>query len=157
LTASIVPTAAVIRSAITSGGRCPATTSDSCANTGSGEHQSVERNVVLQEGREVAGLRCRGQPDDQPGEFAALLGRGVLRSEGGGDRFDGLSARDLALIVIAITGGATVLSHVNDSGFWLVGRFLGMDVKTTLRTWTVMETLPGGIGFAFAFALSLVL
>jgi len=69
---------------------------------------------------------------------------------------DGLSSADLALIVIAIAGGSTVLSHVNDSGFWLVGRFLGMDPKTTLRTWTVMVTLIGTIGFVFAFALSLV-
>ncbi|WP_370890492.1 GntP family permease [Janibacter sp. GXQ6167] len=69
----------------------------------------------------------------------------------------GLTELDLALIVIAIAAGSTVLSHVNDSGFWLVGRFLGMDEKTTLKTWTVMETLLGGIGFAFAFALSLVL
>jgi GntP family gluconate:H+ symporter len=69
----------------------------------------------------------------------------------------GLSQIDLALIVVAIACGATVLSHVNDSGFWLVGRFLGMDEKTTLKTWTVMETLLGGIGFVFAFALSLVL
>ena len=69
----------------------------------------------------------------------------------------GLSQVDLALIVVAIACGATVLSHVNDSGFWLVGRFLGMDEKTTLRTWTVMETLLGGIGFVLAFALSLVL
>lgn len=69
----------------------------------------------------------------------------------------GLSAIDLTLVVIAIAGGATVLSHVNDSGFWLVGRFLGMDVKTTLRTWTVMETLIGSIAFLIAFLLSLVL
>ncbi|MGO1166266.1 MAG: GntP family permease [Janibacter sp.] len=69
----------------------------------------------------------------------------------------GLSSIDLTLIVIAIAGGATVLSHVNDSGFWLVGRFLGMDEKTTLKTWTVMETLIGTIGFVFAFLLSLVL
>jgi GntP family gluconate:H+ symporter len=69
----------------------------------------------------------------------------------------GLSEADLALIVIAIAGGATVLSHVNDSGFWLVGRFLAMDEKTTLRTWTVMETLLGSIGFAFALLLSLFL
>ena len=69
----------------------------------------------------------------------------------------GLSSIDLALVVVAIAGGATVLSHVNDSGFWLVGRFLGMDVKTTLRTWTVMETLIGVIAFVFAFVLSLVL
>ena len=59
-----------------------------------------------------------------------------------------------ALTVIAIAGGATVLSHVNDSGFWLVGRFYGMDVKTTLKTWTVMETLLGSIGFLIAFAVS---
>ena len=66
------------------------------------------------------------------------------------------SALDLALIVIAIACGSTVLSHVNDSGFWLVGKFLGMDVKTTLKTWTVMETLLGGIGFLIALAISLV-
>ena len=56
---------------------------------------------------------------------------------------DGLSRPDLALIVIAIAGGATVLSHVNDSGFWLVSRFFQMDEATTLKTWTVMETLLG--------------
>jgi gluconate:H+ symporter, GntP family len=68
-----------------------------------------------------------------------------------------LSASYLALTVIAIAGGATVLSHVNDSGFWLVSRFFGMDEKTTLKTWTVMVTLLGTIGFLFAFLLSLVL
>lgn len=69
----------------------------------------------------------------------------------------GLSRVDTALVVIAIAGGATVLSHVNDSGFWLVGRFLEMDVKTTLRTWTVMETLIGVIGFLLAWLLSALL
>ncbi|WP_222193496.1 GntP family permease [Modestobacter italicus] len=67
-----------------------------------------------------------------------------------------LSRLDTALVVIAIACGATVLSHVNDSGFWLVGRFLEMDVKTTLRTWTVMETLIGVVGFAIAWLLSLI-
>ncbi|OCP03030.1 MULTISPECIES: GntP family permease [unclassified Ensifer] len=62
----------------------------------------------------------------------------------------GLSSFDLCFLVIAIACGATVLSHVNDSGFWLVGRFLDMDERTTLKTWTVMETLLGVIGFAFA-------
>lgn len=62
----------------------------------------------------------------------------------------GLSELDLCFLVIAIASGATVLSHVNDSGFWLVGRFLNMDEKTTLKTWTVMETLLGTIGFALS-------
>ncbi|MGY1714464.1 GntP family permease [Geodermatophilus nigrescens] len=70
---------------------------------------------------------------------------------------DGLTSIDLALIVIAIAAGATVLSHVNDSGFWLVSRFFQMDEKTTLKTWTVMETLLGTIGFALALVLSLFL
>lgn len=68
----------------------------------------------------------------------------------------GLSELDLTFIVIAIAGGATVLSHFNDSGFWLVGRFLNMDEKTTLKTWTVMETLIGTIGFLIAALLSVV-
>lgn len=62
----------------------------------------------------------------------------------------GLSQFDLCFLVIAIASGSTVLSHFNDSGFWLVGRFLNMDEKTTLKTWTVMETLLGSIGFALA-------
>ncbi len=69
----------------------------------------------------------------------------------------GLSAFDLCFLVIAIACGSTVLSHVNDSGFWLVGRFLEMDEKTTLKTWTVMETLLGVIGFVFALIGSLLL
>ena len=55
--------------------------------------------------------------------------------------------------MVAIAAGATVLSHVNDSGFWLVSRFFGMDVKTTLKTWTVMETTLGVTAFLLAVVL----
>lgn len=61
----------------------------------------------------------------------------------------------LALMVIAIASGATILSHVNDSGFWLVNRYFGLSEKDTLRSWTVMETLIALTGFAVVFALSL--
>lgn len=60
----------------------------------------------------------------------------------------------LGLIVISIASGATVFSHVNDSGFWLVNRFFGMTEKQTLQTWTVMETIIGFVGFAVVFAIS---
>ncbi|GAA2068387.1 GntP family permease [Aeromicrobium halocynthiae] len=56
----------------------------------------------------------------------------------------------IALLVTAIAAGSTVLSHVNDSGFWLVSRFFGMDEKTTLKTWTVQETTLGLAAFAVA-------
>lgn len=68
----------------------------------------------------------------------------------------GLSELDLTFIVIAIAGGATVLSHFNDSGFWLVSRFLNMDEKTTLKTWTVMETLLGTIAFLIVALASML-
>jgi GntP family gluconate:H+ symporter len=55
--------------------------------------------------------------------------------------------------VVAVAAGSVVVSHVNDSGFWLVGRFFEMDVKTTFKTWTVMETTIGVMGFAIAAAV----
>ena len=48
-----------------------------------------------------------------------------------------------AAMCCAICGGATALSHVNDAGFWLVSTFLEIDEKTTLKSWTIMETLIG--------------
>ncbi|MGA8994881.1 MAG: GntP family permease, partial [Nocardioidaceae bacterium] len=65
----------------------------------------------------------------------------------------GLGSLQVALLVTAIAAGATVLSHVNDSGFWLVSRFFGMDERTTLKTWTVMETTLGLSAFAVAAVL----
>jgi len=62
----------------------------------------------------------------------------------------------LACITAAIAGGATVCSHFNDSGFWLVKSLLRIDEKTTLKTWTVMETIVGLTGFAVALFISLV-
>ena len=66
----------------------------------------------------------------------------------------GLPPVHLACITAAIAGGATVCSHFNDSGFWLVKSLLGMDEKTTLKTWTVMETLVGFTGFLVALVIS---
>jgi Gnt-I system low-affinity gluconate transporter len=64
------------------------------------------------------------------------------------------SAPAIALITIAIASGATVISHVNDSGFWLVSRYLGLSEKNTLRSWTVLETILGCVGFLIVFAIS---
>jgi Gnt-I system low-affinity gluconate transporter len=68
-----------------------------------------------------------------------------------------LSQPHEALIVISIAAGATILSHVNDSGFWLVGKYLGMDEKQTLQTWTVMETIIAVSGLVFAWLLYMLI
>ncbi len=67
-----------------------------------------------------------------------------------------LTQIDKALIVLSIAAGSTILSHVNDSGFWLVGKYLGMDEKETLRSWTVMETIISVVGFLFVLLLSFI-
>lgn len=68
----------------------------------------------------------------------------------------GLSAPELALVAVAIAAGATAMSHVNDSGFWLVNRYFGQTTVQTLRTWTVSATLVGFTGFAVAALLTLL-
>lgn len=65
-----------------------------------------------------------------------------------------LSPLYLACVTAAVAGGATVCSHFNDSGFWLVKSLVGMDEKTTLKTWTIMETLVGASGFVVALIIS---
>ena len=65
-----------------------------------------------------------------------------------------LSPIYLACTTAAVAGGATVCSHFNDSGFWLVKSLVGLDEKTTLKTWTIMETLVCGTGFVVALIIS---
>jgi GntP family gluconate:H+ symporter len=60
------------------------------------------------------------------------------------------------LLVLATGAGSLVLSHVNDSGFWLIKEFFNMTVPQTLQTWTVAETIIGVVGLCFTLLLSLV-
>lgn len=62
-----------------------------------------------------------------------------------------------ALLVIGIASGATILSHVNDSGFWLVSQYLNLSEKDTFRTWTVMTTLIALTGLVVSSILWFVL
>jgi len=67
------------------------------------------------------------------------------------------SGTDPDMMVLAIGAGSMVLSHVNDSGFWLFKEYFGTSVRDTLRTWTVMETLVALTGLAGVMALDRVL
>lgn len=57
-----------------------------------------------------------------------------------------LSGGKLAALSVCIAGGSIILSHVNDSGFWLFGKFTGATELQTLKTWSVMETILGTTG-----------
>jgi Gnt-I system low-affinity gluconate transporter len=58
----------------------------------------------------------------------------------------------MAALSICIAGGSIVLSHVNDSGFWLFGKFTGATELQTLKTWTVMESILGSTGATVGMA-----
>jgi Gnt-I system low-affinity gluconate transporter len=69
----------------------------------------------------------------------------------------GLTGIDSALLVVAIAAGASAFSHVNDSGFWLVSRYLHLDTRETLLSWTILSGIVGACGFGMALILSILL
>lgn len=56
----------------------------------------------------------------------------------------------LAALVASIAAGSSVLSHVNDGGFWMIKQYLGLTEKETFRSWTMMTTYLALIGFVFS-------
>jgi H+/gluconate symporter-like permease len=56
-------------------------------------------------------------------------------------------ALDPALVCIAVGSGAIGLSHVNDSGLWIVKEFFGMSLTDTFKTWSACTTIAaiGGL------------
>ena len=62
-----------------------------------------------------------------------------------------LQGMQLVLVALSACFGALGLSHVNDAGFWVVTRYLGLSVADGLRTWTVLTTVMGLAGFAFVW------
>ncbi|WP_286887358.1 GntP family permease [Aneurinibacillus sp. UBA3580] len=63
---------------------------------------------------------------------------------------------NLELLVLATGAGSLILSHVNDSGFWLIKEFFNMTVPQTLKTWTVMETILSIAALIFILLLDIV-
>ena len=63
----------------------------------------------------------------------------------------GLDSMQLVLVTLSACFGGLGLSHVNDAGFWVVTRYLGLSVADGLKTWTVLTTLMGLTGFALVW------
>jgi gluconate transporter len=62
---------------------------------------------------------------------------------------------DASLMVLAVGAGSLMCSHVNDSGFWMFKEYMGLSLKDTFRSWSLMETLVGLVGLMFVLILSL--
>jgi Gnt-I system high-affinity gluconate transporter len=61
------------------------------------------------------------------------------------------------LLVLSIGAGSMVLSHVNDTGFWLFREYFGVSIKDTLRSWTIMETILAVVGLLGLMMLQYVI
>jgi GntP family gluconate:H+ symporter len=61
------------------------------------------------------------------------------------------------LLVLATGTGSLILSHVNDPGFWMIQSFFKLEMKETLGTWTVLETVLSVAGLCGTLLLGMVL
>ena len=66
------------------------------------------------------------------GSVACAMGAGIIAAM---PQIAVMSPMQLAVLALAIGGGAFSCSHVNDSGFWMFKECLGVDVKTALKAW----------------------
>jgi len=63
---------------------------------------------------------------------------------------------DKAMVVVAIGAGSAVISHANDSFFWVVTQMTGMDVKTGYRTHSLGTLVLGCSAVSALFVVSLI-
>ena len=65
----------------------------------------------------------------------------------------GYSSIQVVVLTLATCFGGLGLSHINDSGFWIVTKYQGLSVADGLKTWTVLTTVLGLAGFLLCLAL----
>jgi gluconate:H+ symporter, GntP family len=63
---------------------------------------------------------------------------------------------DKALVVSAIGAGAMVVSHANDSGFWILTQFSGIDVKTGYRVYTLGTLIVGSFAALLVYVATFI-
>lgn len=83
----------------------------------------------------------------------AILTTGGLLSEA----VMGLNPIQCVLVTLAACFGGLGASHINDSGFWIVTKYLGLSVADGLKTWTVLTTILGFTGFLITWCVWLVI
>jgi GntP family gluconate:H+ symporter len=58
------------------------------------------------------------------------------------------------LLVLATGSGSIIFSQLNDPGFWLIQSFFKLEVKETLATWSVLETVLSVAGLGMTLLLA---
>lgn len=61
------------------------------------------------------------------------------------------------LMVLSVGAGSIFGSHINDTGFWMFKEFLGLSLKQTFLSWTIMETTMAILGLIGVLLLDALL
>jgi gluconate:H+ symporter, GntP family len=67
------------------------------------------------------------------------------------------SENGMLLCVLAMGAGSMMISHANDSYFWVIARFSGLDVNTMLKVYSTATVWMGLISFAMVYLLSMII
>jgi GntP family gluconate:H+ symporter len=60
------------------------------------------------------------------------------------------------LAVLAMGAGSMIVSHANDSYFWVISNFAGVDIDTNLRVYSTSTVVMGCVVFIFIWVTSLL-
>lgn len=61
------------------------------------------------------------------------------------------------LTVLSMGAGSMMISHANDAYFWVITKFSGLDIKTTLKVYSVASVIMGLITLMMVYLLSLII
>ncbi|SAK94888.1 gluconate transporter [Caballeronia pedi] len=61
---------------------------------------------------------------------------------------------NLELLVLAVSSGGLMLSHLNDSGFWLFKEYFRLSVGDTLKTWTLLVSFQSLVALVVILLLN---
>jgi gluconate:H+ symporter, GntP family len=67
------------------------------------------------------------------------------------------SGNGMLLCVLAMGAGSMMISHANDSYFWVIAKFSGLDVNTMLKVYSTVTIWMGLISFAMVYLLSMII
>ena len=60
------------------------------------------------------------------------------------------------MVYLAVCCGGTMISHVNDAGFWMVNQYFGMTVAQSLKTWSTAKFTVAVLGISIILLVQAV-
>jgi len=61
------------------------------------------------------------------------------------------------MVYLAVCCGGTMISHVNDAGFWMVNQYFGMTVGQSLKTWSTAKFMVAWLGIGIILLIQAVI